>query len=75
MGDPLIVYTVYKHPSDYPEQWVVRRSEVHPGEIRTDLEPLIVTSSLRDARRAVPPFLYRQPRDPNDDPVIYEIWF
>jgi len=70
----LIIWTVYDHPSDYPEYWVVRpcwvdrQRVIHHG-------PGQLAKSLEMARELVPPGLHRQGRRPNDDPVIVEVWF
>ena len=66
----LPIYTIYKHPSDYPGLWVMR-VHVVPGGPR----PVAVTAKSLEAIRAhVPGGLIRTPRQPNDDPVIYETW-
>lgn len=73
MADVLKMWTIYKHPLDYPEGYVARQWLIRDGgypyagvaRYRPDLEA---------ARAAVPPGLYRLDRDPNDDPTVVETW-
>ena len=70
MKQRLLVYTIYKNPSDYPGLWVLRVHEA-PGGPR----PVAVTAkTLEEIRAHIPGDLVRVPRQPNDDPVIYETW-
>ena len=71
---PLEMYTVYHCPLDFPGHYVVRRFTVSQGRPIADLTPLIVTTSLQDARRAIPRGLTHFPRAPTDDPAILETW-
>lgn len=68
--------TIYDHPSDYPDHFVVRIIEVGPtgpGNMRS--VGVHLADTLEGARRMVPSqFDYRLPRDPSDDPVIVETW-
>ncbi len=73
MSSELPMYVVYKHPRDFPGQWVVRRQVVRGHQILVAKESAQF-ASLEEARKAVPPGLYCQPRFPEDDPVIYEVW-
>lgn len=74
---PLYQWTIYQDPDDFPGKWVVRRFAItHNGEvsIEADTEPLIVTDSLNEARKVIPPGAYCIGRHPEDDPAIYEVW-
>lgn len=74
--DGLAMWTVYHNTSDYPGLYVVRRLVLEPGGgMVKDVQPSYVGASLDEARDAIPPGLYRQDRNPNDDPVIVEVWF
>lgn len=75
MRDALVMWTVYSNPSDYPGRWVVRRARVYAGAVVPEATPVAVTDTLEAARAAIPPGLFRQPRYPEDDPVIAEVWF
>jgi hypothetical protein len=68
------MYTIYDHPRDYPEKFVVRRCVVMAtGEIE-HLDGY-ACDTLEQARALVPPGLFCQPRQTEDDPVIVETWF
>jgi hypothetical protein len=67
-------FVVYKHPSDYPGDFVVRRHVAGRGTVKIDPEPWAVVGSLAAARGLVPEGLVRLARDPTDDPVIVESW-
>lgn len=72
--DPLLsMWTIYEKPKDWPVGWVTRRWEIGPGDNLEAMEAVYCTT-LDDARRCVPPGLYRLDRDPNDDPKIVETW-
>jgi hypothetical protein len=83
------MFTIYRHPSDYPGKWVVRRWEVggkvdmaQHGTLEfvggtpltSDRQPLAVVDTLDAARAAVPAGLYNLGREGADDPAIYEVW-
>ena len=70
----LSVWTIYDHPSDYPDCFVMRRSEIRPGAVVSTQE-VYTAATLDDLRHRLPRGLYRQPRMPGDDPVIVETWF
>ena len=65
----LFIWTVYDHPKDYPNDFVVRvwnydkpTKIVHTGK------------TLEDARRHIPDGLIKLDRLPQDDPCIVEVW-
>lgn len=74
-------FVIFNKPKDFPNNVVVRLFV--PTVI--DNEPVsmadssaIVTSSVAEARRALPiaeMALMRVERDPEDDPSVVEIWF
>ena len=72
--DGVEVYVVYKHPTDYPNNYIVRRQVVHAGQITIDAEPTAVTLTLETARVAIPSGLIRLPRRSDDEPQIVECW-
>jgi hypothetical protein len=72
-GMQLDTYTIYDHPSDYPDGFVVRRFRVMPGgPVATN--DVWGAPTLEVARSAVPPGLYCMERSEGDDPCIVETW-
>ena len=71
--DPLETWTIYDHPRDYPDHFVVRRCSITREGLKPDPQAHLATS-LEDARRLIPEGLYRMPRFADDDPVIVEVW-
>lgn len=74
--DSLTMWVVYRHPSDYPDsyvvrQWVIPRDGSQP---RAEFLPAVVAATLADARLAVPFGLTRLPRYDADDRAIEEVW-
>ena len=66
----LEVWTIYSSPSDFPGRFVARKFVLDQPTAEH-----VVGDTLEAVRRAIPPGLYRIPREPHDDPVIVEIWF
>ena len=77
LGRNLYVFTVYDHPTDFPDHFVVRRFKISseppyepiPDCIFMQEKSLMV---IRDYLSYIG--LYKIPRDPNDDPKIVESW-
>lgn len=74
--EPLVMYAIYAHPKDYPDDFVCRRWFCFPGEDvpRADAKPWYIDRTLEDVRKQIPPGLVMLPRMPGDDPVIVETW-
>lgn len=83
----LVVYVVYRHPTDWPDRVVVRRTypmgrpaddrpvQPDPQEPGLFLDAYVcLCDSLWQARGMLPPGLTRLPRDPHDEPQIVEVW-
>jgi len=68
----LSMYTIYEHPKDYPDNYIVRRWVAKNGF--TEPREAILTDTLDEARRVVPYGLYRMEPDPTDDTTIVETW-
>jgi hypothetical protein len=69
----LQMWTVYRHPRDYPTKFVARMSlATHPEPTPTN--DMFVADSLDEVRALLPPGLYCLERLPEDDPVIVEVW-
>lgn len=72
--DTLPLWTIYKHPRDYPEHFVARKWLIYPNKLmitedvlfRPDLESL--QQIMREKN------LHRLERLPDDDPTIQETW-
>lgn len=74
---PIVMYTVYHRPSDYPNNYVVREFSTRRG-----IEPIPgkIIAVLKDYEET---FLFREehypsltviPRMKGDDPCIVEVW-
>ena len=72
-SDIFQMFVIYENPSDYPGKFVVRRWEVDSGDLYVATE-CVVVETLKQAREAIPPGLYRLNRNCFDDPVIVETW-
>lgn len=69
----LQLYTIYDHPADHPDGFVVRRFEVEDGK-STAKESLGTAPTLEEARGLVPPGLFNLGREAGDSPSIAETW-
>jgi hypothetical protein len=73
---PLVMWTVYKHPNDYPAEYVARKFVIAEDFYRSSKES-ISSRSLRDVRnllRSLYPGLIQLKRPPDDEPHIVEVW-
>ncbi len=68
----LDMWTVYKHPEDYPEHYVVRQWTVRADGMAAGAA--LLADTLEQARELVPPHSYRLDRHPDDEPCIVEVW-
>jgi hypothetical protein len=73
-ADPVTVWTIYCHPSDYPGCWVLRAHEVFPGKRMRPNSFCFVAATLGELRSKVPPGTCCVGRATEDDPRIYECW-
>jgi hypothetical protein len=71
----LTLWTIYRHPSDYPGKWVMRGHEIvsSAGIVRSH-DACIVATTLDEIRSYVPPGTRCVGRAPQDNPNIYECW-
>jgi hypothetical protein len=67
------MWTVYDHPTDYPDGFIARLYLAYPG-FAVPTPSIVTGSTLAQVRERLPPGLYCLPRDPNDDPKIIETW-
>jgi hypothetical protein len=71
---PLSLWTVYDHPRDFPKNYVARRHEIHSGRV-VPTDDLLICSELAAIRENLAERgLTVLPRQPQDDPVIVEVW-
>jgi hypothetical protein len=70
------LYTVYESPSDYPDNFVVRRWEiVAPDNVPVAKNVVIIGQNLDIIRKELREMgLFRIPRDVSDDKKIVETW-
>jgi hypothetical protein len=74
MTDALSIWTVYDHPTDFPTEYVARRSDVRGSRIDVT-DHIISSTNLAIVRIALEARgLTKLMRDPNDDPKIIEVW-
>lgn len=69
----LRLWTIYDHPADFPEVFVVRGFTAEVGGPIADRHVRTATT-LDGARSLVPPGLVCIARYPTDDPKIVETW-
>jgi hypothetical protein len=70
-------WTVYEHPADYPEGYVVRVWRIASGG-DIEMGRARMAGSLEEARALIPIDqlgLVRIARELDDDPAVYETWF
>ena len=69
MKEKLTMWVIYKHPSDYPDEFVARKFilDKPTSEIKT-------SDTIETLRLLLPMGLTRVERDDSDDPVIVEAW-
>lgn len=70
----LPMWVIFHNPTDYPGKFVLRRNVITPNVVTPDPEPLAVTDTLKEARDALPPNLYRIERMKFDLPSVVEVW-
>lgn len=72
-NDPLVSWTVYDHPLDYPNGYIARKWLVVPGQLQPTDETL-TDETLAGLRKKLPEGLTQIPRSAMDDPRIVETW-
>ena len=73
---PLVMWRVYKHPKDYPSEYVARKFVITEDFYGPTYES-ISSRSLRDVRnvlRSLYRGLIQLKRLPDDGPHILEVW-
>lgn len=69
----LVMYTIYDHPLDYPNHYVVRPWTVTGGGEPVPGTPTL-TATLDEARSLIPGGLHRIDATPGEDQAILETW-
>lgn len=72
-AEEIPMIAIYVHPKDYPDKYVARLWATGKFGPRASLY-IVIADSLEDIRKAVPPGMFRWPRDVKDDPVLVETW-
>jgi hypothetical protein len=73
MQAAMIMWAIYDHPLDLPNDFVVRRWSVVGGEVIPE-QSCFTEKTLDEARARIPPGLFNLGRMPDDDPKIVEVW-
>lgn len=69
------MWTVTWRPNDLPGvEYAARLHRVLPNNQSTATDSVVTGATLEKVHAQLPPGLHRLERDPNDDPVIVEIW-
>lgn len=74
MGEIDLNWTIYDHPKDYPDNFVVRRWRLGDGGEPVPDQECHLADSLEEARKYIPLGLVRMEPSPGEDPVIVETW-
>lgn len=72
--DALAMWTVYDHPSDYPDCFIARESFTGRGVIAHTHNTIQADTLEAIREQLVDRGLVCLPRQPADDPVIMEVW-
>ncbi len=73
MSKCVTIWTVYQHPDDYPDWWVLRGYDLLPGALQRH-RFFFTGRTLDEVRAKVPPATLCVGRQPADHPAIYECW-
>jgi len=78
LTNALPMWTVYDHPTDYPDSFVARKYLITGGEVAFATNEVVTAPSITAIRKAVqdvmPYVLTCLPRDDSDDSKIVECW-
>lgn len=73
-GEPLPMWTIYDHPSDYPNNFVARQIMVYRDGSQTTTQIMICPHLYILREEMVVRGLTCIGRQSQDDPVIVEVW-
>jgi len=69
------MWTVYDHPSDFPDVFIARRSEVHGGGVLVTTGDIVTSPKLKDVRHEMRlRGLVCIDRQEDDYATIVEVW-
>lgn len=71
--DVVTLYVLYRRPSDFPDQWVIRAWDVSGDTALPRAEPMLVTPVASEALAWLKG-LHPLGRQSADDPVIAGVW-
>lgn len=75
MAEPLVMWTLYERPRDFPQGWIARRSRILPDLVLPDAQGYGFPCCIDCARKWLrEKGLIPVPRSPDDDPSIVETW-
>jgi len=69
----LSVWTVFDHPTDYPDVFIARKWVLVSG-VAVATHEAVTGPTLQSVRDQIPAGLHRFPRSPEDDVYIVESW-
>lgn len=72
--DTLDLWTVYDHPTDFPDGFIARLWRVGENNRPCATDRVCIGATLDAVRAQLPPGLHRMSRMPDDDSVIVETW-
>jgi hypothetical protein len=74
-NDALVMYTIYRKPLDFPDDFVVRKIFAYKGNPTPVPGPILgVVKTYEEALSKIPPGLNSLGRDPGDHPSVVETW-
>lgn len=71
--DPLGMWVIYDHPSDFPDKFVARRFYVGPKVILAS-DDFVSSETLHGVRALLPDGLHNRGRHQHDESQIVETW-
>jgi hypothetical protein len=71
--DPLGMWVIYDHPTDFPDKFVARRFYIGPRVILSS-DDFVTSDTLNGVRALLPDGLINIGRDEHDDAKIVETW-
>jgi hypothetical protein len=72
-GKVMDIWTIYDHPTDYPDSFVARRSVISKHETITTTD-MFVADTLEELEALLPRGMAWIPRMKMDDPKIVGVW-
>ena len=73
-ANKMVQWTIYDHPKDYPDKFVVRQWIITPGKV-TRGDVIMASPDLESIRKFLRSLgLQALERDLEDDPTIVETW-